>query len=52
MCDCSLHHVASRSAKVGDKLVTVKFVNTPTGRVRRGDERPLKAHASDQWQRS
>jgi hypothetical protein len=26
-----LHHVASRPAKVGDKLVSTKFVNTPTG---------------------
>jgi hypothetical protein len=25
MCDYSLHNVASRSAKVGDKLVTTKF---------------------------
>jgi hypothetical protein len=31
MCDYSLHHVASRPAKVGDKLVTAKFINTPTG---------------------
>jgi hypothetical protein len=31
MCDYSLHHVASRPAKVGDKLVTTKFINTPTG---------------------
>ena len=31
MCDYSLHHVASRPANVGDKLVTTKFVNTPTG---------------------
>jgi hypothetical protein len=31
MCDYSLHHVASRPAKVGDKLVSAKFVNTPTG---------------------
>jgi hypothetical protein len=31
MCDYSLHHVASRPAKVGDKLITTKFVNTPTG---------------------
>jgi hypothetical protein len=31
MCDYSLHHVASRSAKVGDKLVTTRFLNTPTG---------------------
>jgi hypothetical protein len=31
MCDYSLHHVASRPATVGDKLVTTKFVNTPTG---------------------
>jgi hypothetical protein len=31
MCDYSLHHLASRPAKVGDKLVSTKFVNTPTG---------------------
>ena len=31
MCDYSLHHVASRPATVGDKVVTTKFVNTPTG---------------------
>jgi hypothetical protein len=31
MCDYSLHHVASRPAKVGDKLITTKFVSTPTG---------------------
>jgi hypothetical protein len=31
MCDYSLHHVASRPAEVGDKLVSTKFVNTPTG---------------------
>ena len=31
MCDYSLHLVASRPAKVGDKLVTTKFNNTLTG---------------------
>ena len=31
MCDYSLHHVASRPATVGDKLLTSKFFNTPTG---------------------
>jgi hypothetical protein len=31
MCDYSLHHVASRPAKVGDRLLTSKFFNTPTG---------------------
>lgn len=31
MCDYSLHHVASRPAEIGDKLVTTKFINTPTG---------------------
>jgi hypothetical protein len=31
MCDYSLHHVASRPAKVEDKLVTTKFPNTATG---------------------
>jgi hypothetical protein len=30
MCDYSLHHVASRPAKVGDKLVTTLFPNTIT----------------------
>ena len=31
MCDYSLHLVASRPAKVGDKLVTTKFKNSLTG---------------------
>lgn len=30
MCDYSLHHVASRPARVGDKLVTTSFHNTTT----------------------
>jgi hypothetical protein len=30
MCDYSLHHVASRPAKVGDKLVTTLFPSTIT----------------------
>jgi hypothetical protein len=30
MCDYSLHSVASRPAKVGDKLITTKFNNTST----------------------
>src|SRR5580700_4420992 len=30
MCDYSLHHVASRPATVGDKLVTTQFWNTGT----------------------
>ena len=30
MCDYSLHHVASRPATVGDKLVTTQFWNTTT----------------------
>jgi hypothetical protein len=30
MCDYSLHHVASRPAKVGDELTTTKFVNSIT----------------------
>jgi hypothetical protein len=30
MCDYSLHHVATRPAKVGDKLVATKFVNSIT----------------------
>lgn len=30
MCDYSLHHVATRPAKIGDKLVTTKFVNSIT----------------------
>jgi hypothetical protein len=31
MCDYSLHLVASRPAKVGDKLVTTRFQNSLTG---------------------
>jgi hypothetical protein len=31
MCDYSLHLVASRPAKVGDKLVSTKFANSMTG---------------------
>ena len=31
MCDYSLHLVASRPAKVGDKLVSTKFTNSMTG---------------------
>jgi hypothetical protein len=31
MCDYSLHHVESRPAAVGDKLITTKFNDTPTG---------------------
>ena len=30
MCDYSLHHVASRPAKVGDKVVTPRFDNSVT----------------------
>ena len=30
MCDYSLHAVASRPAKVGDKLITTKYSDTPT----------------------
>ncbi len=30
MCDYSLHHVASRPAKIDDKLVTTKFSNSIT----------------------
>jgi hypothetical protein len=30
MCDYSLHHVASRPAKVDDKLTTTKFTNSIT----------------------
>ena len=30
MCDYSLHEVPSRSAKVGDELVTTRFLNTTT----------------------
>ena len=30
MCDYSLHHVASRSAKLVDKLITTKFSNSIT----------------------
>ena len=30
MCDYSLHHVASRPAKVGDKLITTEFAKSIT----------------------
>src|SRR5215218_4966205 len=30
MCDYSLHNVAARSAKVGDKLVSKRFMNSAT----------------------
>src|ERR1700722_6347960 len=30
MCDYSLHHVATRPAKIEDKLVTTKFHNSTT----------------------
>jgi hypothetical protein len=30
MCDYSLHHVATRPAKVGDKLVSTRFPNSST----------------------
>jgi hypothetical protein len=30
MCDYSLHHVASRPAKIGDKLVTTEFAKSIT----------------------
>ena len=31
MCDYSLHNVASRPAKVGDKVISAKFSNSITG---------------------
>jgi hypothetical protein len=31
MCDYSLHHVASRPAKVGDKVISTTFDNSITG---------------------
>jgi hypothetical protein len=31
MCDYSLHHVASRPAKVGDRIVSTRFDNSITG---------------------
>jgi hypothetical protein len=37
MCDYSLHHVRSRPAAVGDKLITSKFDSTPTGGFAAGD---------------
>ena len=30
MCDYSLHHVANRAAKVGDKLISTRFANALT----------------------
>ena len=35
MCDYSLHLVASRPAKVGDKLVSTNFTNSLNSRLRR-----------------
>ena len=31
MCDYSMHNVASRPAKVGDRLVSTRFTNSITG---------------------
>jgi hypothetical protein len=39
MCDYSLHLVASRPAKVGDELVTTRFVNSTTRGFAAVDER-------------
>ena len=38
MCDYSLHHVATRPAKLEDKLVTTKFTNSITRGFAAGDE--------------
>ena len=38
MCDYSLHGVAARPARVGDKLVTTQFWNTTTRGFSAGDE--------------
>ena len=38
MCDYSLDFVASRPAKVGDKLVTTKFKNSFVSRGRRANQ--------------
>jgi len=49
MCDYSLHHIASRPARIEDKLVTTKFKNSnhPRLRCRRGTKRgglPVAPH--------
>jgi hypothetical protein len=38
MCDYSLQHLASRPAKVGDKLVSTRFTNTITRGLSAADE--------------
>ena len=42
MCDYSLHHVATRPAKVGDKLVATRFPNSIT----RGFAAPGEPHVA------
>lgn len=41
MCDYSLHGVATRPAKVGDKLVTTQFLNTTTRGFSAAEERSV-----------
>lgn len=38
MCDYSLHHVASRPARVGDRLTSTKFMHSTTGGFATQDE--------------
>ena len=45
MCDYSLHHVATRPAKIEDKLVVTKFNNSITrGFAAVGDAGPVVGH--------
>jgi hypothetical protein len=43
MCDYSLHHVANRPAKIGDKLVATKFNNSILADSRRSGSRTLRS---------
>jgi hypothetical protein len=44
MCDYSLHNVASRPAKVGDKLVTTKFDFLTRGFAAIGEPNVVRGH--------
>ena len=50
MCDYSLEHLASRPAKVGDKLVTTKFSRSLTRRLLR-NRRAQRCRLSSAWDR-
>ncbi len=51
MCDYSLENVASRAARVGEKLVSTQFVNSLTPRFR-GDRRAGSCRVLASWHRA